>query len=174
MNSTEYLNRLNMPYIERGIPLPPPKKADERRKPKSLWPEYLSEMRPGDSFVTTYIRSQQAMNIGKWMGLTLDRREILDGDRPTGNVRVWLVSTKPRIVIGAYRAKRLSEHPLDHESVDVDLKHACLVPILTDGNGSSGDAICARAFRGSTWYSRLLKACNGKPMWLYGQEPSDL
>lgn len=77
-----------LPAVEKGIPLPPAAKKDERNKPRSPWPEFLLALEPGDSFVITYPTSQHVMTMAKWMGIPLVRAE-LPKEQPAARGQMW-------------------------------------------------------------------------------------
>ena len=87
------MKKIELPVIEKGVPLPTHKLRDQRNTPRSPWPAFLKTLVPGDSFVIFYPTLRNVMSIAAWMGIPLVKVDLPKdpGDRMAKG-RIWRIT----------------------------------------------------------------------------------
>lgn len=82
---------IELPIIEKGIPLPVKKpKPDQRRERKpSPWPAFLQALEVGDSFLIEYPAANTVKAHARSLGIKLVWRREGKGPRGMAQERVW-------------------------------------------------------------------------------------
>lgn len=78
--------RIELPAIEKGVPLPTIKYHPKTRASRSRWVDFLEKLEPGDSFLIHKGETQTVMIQAKRLDMFITWRVQDDG-----RVRVWLV-----------------------------------------------------------------------------------
>lgn len=85
---------MNMPVIEKGVPMPPIKpdqRRDRKRKP-SPWPEFLKRLEIGDSFLVEYPAATSAKKHAIQLGIKLVWQYAGGGPKGMRQERMWRVA----------------------------------------------------------------------------------
>jgi hypothetical protein len=87
------VKKIELPAVEKGVPLPTGKLRDQRNTPKSPWPDYLKALVPGDSFVLFYPTLRHVMAIAAWMSIPLIKQDLpKDLNERMAKGRIWRVA----------------------------------------------------------------------------------
>lgn len=67
--------KTQLPRVEDGIPIPTIRR-DERNRPRSVWPEFLRNLEPGQSFVLAYPEVNTVITIARWLQIPLVKQDL--------------------------------------------------------------------------------------------------
>lgn len=84
--------KINLPTVEKGIPVPPYKGYDGRNLPHSVWPEFLKSLEIGDSFVVPYPRAASLMSLARLLNIELVKLQVRErASNGMAQARFWRV-----------------------------------------------------------------------------------
>lgn len=84
--------KMQMPTVEKGIPIPTHIRKDERNRSRSQWPAFLESLQPGDSFVVSYPQCYNATAVARWMKIPIVKMDLpRERTDRMAKARIWRI-----------------------------------------------------------------------------------
>lgn len=83
---------MNLPVVEKGVPIPACVRKDERNRARSKWPKFLRDLEPGDSFVVSYPQVYTVTAVARWIQIPIVKLDLPKAkyDR-MAKARIWRI-----------------------------------------------------------------------------------